>query len=108
MRTCRNSTTGCSVIVLLTGSHPGNQMEKNKMGGGPVAGAYRDFVGKIEVRHPRCVGSITKEYCVLHVQSNKLYFTQWYSKNTTTCFGPICWSSSGCDLTYRAAIQDLF
>jgi len=24
------------------------------------------------------------------------------------CFGPICWSSSGCDLTYRAAIQDVW
>ena len=30
------------------------------------------------------------------------------SKNTTTCFGPICGPSSGCDLTYRAPIQDVW
>ena len=29
----------------------------------------------------------------------QLYFTQQYSRNTTTCFGPICGSYSGCDLT---------
>jgi len=28
--------------------------------------------------------------------------------NTTTCFGPICGPSSGCDVTYRAAIQDVW
>ena len=28
--------------------------------------------------------------------------------NTTTCFCPICWSSSGCDLTYRAAISHTY
>jgi len=50
-----------------------------------------------EVRHSRCVRSLTKNYYVLHIQSN-----------TTTCFGPICWPSSGCDLTYRAAIQDVW
>ena len=27
-----------------------------------------------EVRHPRCVGSITKNFCVLHVQSNTTIF----------------------------------
>jgi len=27
---------------------------------------------------------------------------------TTTCFGPICGPSSACDLTYRAAIQDVW
>ena len=47
-----------------------------------------------------------KEYCVLHVQSNSTIFYLKYSKNTTTCFGPICGPSSGCDLTYRAAIKD--
>jgi len=26
----------------------------------------------------------------------------------TTCFGPICWPSSCCNLTYRAAIQDVW
>jgi len=27
-----------------------------------------------EVRHPRCVGSITKNFCVLHIQSNTTIF----------------------------------
>ena len=27
-----------------------------------------------EVRHPRCVGSITKNFCVLHIQSNTSIF----------------------------------
>jgi len=30
------------------------------------------------------------------------------SRNTTTCFGPICRPSSGCGLTYRWAIQDVW
>ena len=30
--------------------------------------------GNFEVRHPRCVGSITKNYCVLHIQSNTTIF----------------------------------
>jgi len=30
------------------------------------------------------------------------------SKNTTTCFGPICGPSSGWDLTYRSVIQDVW
>jgi len=28
----------------------------------------------LDVRHPRCVGSITKNFCVLHVQSNTTVF----------------------------------
>jgi len=31
-----------------------------------------------------------------------------YSTYTTTCFGPICWPSSDCDLTYSVAIQDVW
>jgi len=27
---------------------------------------------------------------------------------TTARFGPVCWPSSGCDLTYTAAIQDVW
>ena len=38
----------------------------------------------------------------------QLYFTQKYSRYTNTCFGPICWPSSCCDLTYTAAIQDVW
>jgi len=38
----------------------------------------------------------------------QLYFTQQYSRNTATCFGLLCGPSSGCALTYRAAIQDLW
>jgi len=38
----------------------------------------------------------------------QLYFTQQYSRDTTTCFGPICGPSSGCDLTSGVAIQDMW
>jgi len=27
-----------------------------------------------EVHHPRCVGSITKNFCLLHIQSNTTVF----------------------------------
>jgi len=27
-----------------------------------------------EARHPHCVGSITKDFCVLHIQSNTTIF----------------------------------
>ena len=29
-----------------------------------------DYLVNSEVRHPRCVGSVTKNFCVLHLQSN--------------------------------------
>jgi hypothetical protein len=32
------------------------------------------MVMNLEVRHPCCVGSITKNFCVLHVQSNTTIF----------------------------------
>jgi len=43
----------------------------------------------------------------------QLYFTYQYSGYTITSgantwFGPTCWPSSGCNLTYRAAIQDVW
>jgi len=38
----------------------------------------------------------------------QLYSTQQYSRNTTTCFGPICGPSSGWDLSYRSVIQDVW
>jgi len=38
----------------------------------------------------------------------QLYFTQQYSRYRSTCFGPICGPSSGCDLTYREAVQDVW
>ena len=60
------------------------------------------------MRHPRCVGSITKNFVYYKYNRTQLYFTQQYSKYTTTCFGPICGPSSGCDLTYTAAIQDVW
>jgi len=60
------------------------------------------------VRHPRCVGSITKNFVYYTYSGTQLYFTQQYSRNTTTCFGPIGGPSSGCDLTYRAAVQDVW
>ena len=54
------------------------------------------------------MASITKNFVYYTHSRTQLYFTQQYSKNTTTCFGPICWPSSGCDLTYGAAIQDVW
>ena len=51
---------------------------------------------------------ITKNFLYYTYSRTQLYFTQQYSRNTTTCFGPICGPSSGCDLTYRAAIQDVW
>ena len=40
----------------------------------------------IEVCHPRCVGSITKNFCLLHIHSNTTIFNSRYK---TTCFGHI-------------------
>jgi len=34
----------------------------------------KQTLGNFEVRHPRCVGSITKNFCVLHLQSNTTIF----------------------------------
>ena len=48
-----------------------------------------------EVHRPRCVGSITKNIVYYTYSRTQLYFTQYYSRNTTTCFGPICGPSSG-------------
>jgi len=31
-------------------------------------------MSNFELRHPRCVGSITKNFCVLHMQSNTTIF----------------------------------
>jgi hypothetical protein len=33
------------------------------------------FVSLFEVRHPRCVGSITKNFCVLHIQMKHKYIS---------------------------------
>ena len=49
----------------------------------------------LEVRHPRRVGSITKNFVYYTYSQTQLYFTYKYSKNTTTCFSPICGLSSG-------------
>ena len=40
--------------------------------------------------------------CFLLTQVDKLLNTP------RTCFGPICWPSSGCNVTYRAALQDVW
>ena len=32
------------------------------------------YIKNFEVRHPRCVGSITKNFCLLHIQSNTTIF----------------------------------
>ena len=60
-----------------------------------------------EVRHPRCVGSITKNFCVLHNTVEHNYISSSSNtRTTTTCFGRICGPSSGCDLTFGEATQD--
>ena len=35
---------------------------------------YGITISNFEVRHPRCVGSIPKNFCVLHIQSNTTIF----------------------------------
>ena len=42
----------------------------------------------------------TENFVYYTYSRTQLHFTQQYSRNTTTCFGPICGSSSGCDYTY--------
>jgi len=37
----------------------------------------------------------------------QLYFTQQYSRDTTTCFGPICGPSSGWDLTFQGPLYKM-
>ena len=34
----------------------------------------------------------------------QLYFTQQYSRDTTTCFGHTCGPSSGCDRTFQGPL----
>ena len=53
--------------------------------------AWRRIVKEAKA-HPQAVAPLKKRY----------------SRFTTTCFGPVCWLSSGCDLTYRSAIQDVW
>jgi len=50
----------------------------------------------------------TKNFVYYTYSRTQLYFTQQCSRNTTTCFGPICGPSSGWDSTYRSAIQDVW
>ena len=54
------------------------------------------------------IKQITKNIVYYTYSQTQLYFTQQYSSYTTTCFGPICGPSSGCDLIYGAAIQDVW
>jgi len=51
-----------------------------------------------------------KEFsCITHtVEHNYISPNSTVGVCTNTCFGPICWPSSGCDLTYRAAIRDVW
>ena len=51
--------------------------------------------------------------CAVVTKSGNLNFLETSGpvqacRYTTTCFGPICWPSSGCNLTYRAAVQDVW
>jgi len=53
---------------------------------------YNDH-GIYEVRHPRCVGTITQKFCVLHVQSNTTIFhlVQW---EYNYMFWPYRWATA--------------
>ena len=51
---------------------------------------------------------INTEYCVLHVHTNPTVFHPAVQYVTTTCFGHISGSSSGCDLNHRAAMQGVW
>ena len=70
-----------------------------------ISGADKNVTRNSEVRHPRCVGTITQKFCVLHFQSNTTIFhlVQW--ENTTTCFGPIGGPSSGCNLDLKISYK---
>jgi len=45
-----------------------------------------------EVRHPRCVGSITKNFCVLHKQSNTTIFKLVVQWEYNCMFRPYMWA----------------
>ena len=45
-----------------------------------------------EVRHPRCVGSITKNFCVLHIQSNTTIFHPIVHYDYNYMFRPYMWA----------------
>jgi len=55
-----------------------------------------------DVRHPRCVSTIVRSLVYQYLQSNTTIFASSITGGfiTTTCFGPICGPSSGCDWTY--------
>jgi len=64
--------------------------------------------GNYYAHHQEVATIITKNIVYYTYSRTQLYFTQRYSKNTTTCFGPMCGPSSGCGSTYRTAIQDVW
>ena len=45
-----------------------------------------------EVRHPRCVGSMTKNFCVLHIQSNTTIFHLVVQYEYNYMFRPYMWA----------------
>jgi hypothetical protein len=47
-------------------------------------------------------------HILFRIHVNITSITPPICRNTTTYFGPICGPSSDCDLTYRAAIQDVW
>ena len=64
----------------------------------------------LNIIFPHSVGRYyNKEFLFITQYSRtQLYFTQQYSRTTTTCFDPICGSSSSSDLTFGAAIKDVW
>ena len=63
----------------------------------------QDIKNDSDVCHPRCVLYNSKELGVLILTIEHNYICLYYYKEdiiTTTCFGPICGPSSGCDLDF--------
>ena len=58
-------------LHILTVMGMGRKYKQVMLG---VSQQFIYFFFYFEVRHPRCVGSITKNFCVLHVQSNTTIF----------------------------------
>jgi hypothetical protein len=86
------------------GGGGGGEEEEEEEEGGVGRGKTQEKMG----RGNRKRSSRTKNFVYYTYSRTQLYCPQQYSRNTTTCFGPICGPASGGDSTYRAAIQDVW
>ena len=69
----------------------------------------RSVINMVTILYNKLPGYIAKNFCVLH---NEVEHNYIFSSITLglkhTCFSPICGPSSGCFLTFGAAIQDVW